>query len=84
MLATLGGHIVCVHMLLERGSKSDTGDRRNHTALHYAVSICMCVCRCTVCTVLEHHCMVRKLQESLKHIGVILPCRLIITFSILH
>ncbi len=40
MLATLGSHIDCVHMLLERGSNPDTGDRRSHTALHRAVSLC--------------------------------------------
>lgn len=40
MLATLGSHIDCVHMLLERGSNPDTGDRRSRTALHRAVSIC--------------------------------------------
>uniref|UniRef100_A0A673H6X5 Serine/threonine-protein phosphatase 6 regulatory ankyrin repeat subunit C-like n=1 Tax=Sinocyclocheilus rhinocerous TaxID=307959 RepID=A0A673H6X5_9TELE len=39
MLATLGSHIDCVHMLLERGSNPDTGDRRSRTALHRAVSL---------------------------------------------
>uniref|UniRef100_A0A8B9RJM5 Ankyrin repeat domain 52 n=1 Tax=Astyanax mexicanus TaxID=7994 RepID=A0A8B9RJM5_ASTMX len=37
MLATLGSHVDCVHMLLERGSKPDTGDKWSRTALHRAV-----------------------------------------------
>ncbi|KAI2644762.1 Serine/threonine-protein phosphatase 6 regulatory ankyrin repeat subunit C [Labeo rohita] len=41
MLATLGSHIDCVHMLLERGSNPDTGDRRSRTALHRALYWCM-------------------------------------------
>ncbi|XP_051532559.1 serine/threonine-protein phosphatase 6 regulatory ankyrin repeat subunit C-like isoform X2 [Myxocyprinus asiaticus] len=39
MLATLGCHIDCVHMLLERGSNPDTGDKRRCTALHRAAVI---------------------------------------------
>lgn len=46
MLATLGGHVDCVHMLLERGSKPDAGDRRSRNALHRAVSVFQCVCLC--------------------------------------
>ncbi|KAA0708087.1 Serine/threonine-protein phosphatase 6 regulatory ankyrin repeat subunit C [Triplophysa tibetana] len=39
MLATRGSNTDCVNMLLERGSKPDTGERRNHTALHYAAVV---------------------------------------------
>uniref|UniRef100_A0A8C2CNW8 Ankyrin repeat domain 52 n=1 Tax=Cyprinus carpio TaxID=7962 RepID=A0A8C2CNW8_CYPCA len=39
MLATLGSHTDCVHMLLERGSNPDTGDRRSRTALHRAAVV---------------------------------------------
>uniref|UniRef100_A0A672N4T3 Serine/threonine-protein phosphatase 6 regulatory ankyrin repeat subunit C n=1 Tax=Sinocyclocheilus grahami TaxID=75366 RepID=A0A672N4T3_SINGR len=34
MLAVLGGHTDCVHLLLERGACPDMGDRRGRTALH--------------------------------------------------
>uniref|UniRef100_W5L4P0 Ankyrin repeat domain 52 n=1 Tax=Astyanax mexicanus TaxID=7994 RepID=W5L4P0_ASTMX len=39
MLATLGSHVDCVHMLLERGSKPDTGDKWSRTALHRAAVV---------------------------------------------
>ncbi|KAL0157932.1 hypothetical protein M9458_046008, partial [Cirrhinus mrigala] len=34
MLAVLGGHTDCVHLLLERGACPDIRDRRGRTALH--------------------------------------------------
>ncbi|KAI7795433.1 putative serine/threonine-protein phosphatase 6 regulatory ankyrin repeat subunit C [Triplophysa rosa] len=39
MLATWDSNTDCVNMLLERGSNPDTGERRNHTALHYAAVV---------------------------------------------
>uniref|UniRef100_A0A6Q2XRB1 Ankyrin repeat domain 52 n=1 Tax=Esox lucius TaxID=8010 RepID=A0A6Q2XRB1_ESOLU len=36
MLAALGSHTDCVHILLEKGAGADTADRRGRTALHRA------------------------------------------------
>lgn len=47
MLAALGCHTDCVHILLEKGAKADAADKNGFTALHRAVSIfavCLCVC----------------------------------------
>uniref|UniRef100_A0A8C9V945 Ankyrin repeat domain 52a n=1 Tax=Scleropages formosus TaxID=113540 RepID=A0A8C9V945_SCLFO len=40
MLAVLGSHTGCVHVLLERGATADAGDKRGRTALHRAVMGC--------------------------------------------
>lgn len=40
MLAVLGGHTDCVHLLLERGACPDVKDRRGRTALHRGVRAC--------------------------------------------
>lgn len=45
MLAALGCHTDCVHILLEKGAKADTGDKKGFTALHRAV----CVLALLVC-----------------------------------
>lgn len=39
MMAALGGHTDCVHILLEKGAKADAADRKGFTALHRAVSV---------------------------------------------
>lgn len=39
MLAALGRHTDCVHILLEKGAKADAADKKGFTALHRAVSI---------------------------------------------
>lgn len=39
MLAVLGGHIDCVHLLLDQGACPDNRDRKGRTALHRAVSL---------------------------------------------
>ena len=44
MLAALGSHTESVHLLLERGATPDIGDKWSRTALHRAVSLCVCVC----------------------------------------
>lgn len=45
MLAVLGRHTDCVHILLEKGAKADAADKKGFTALHRAVSICYaCLC----------------------------------------
>lgn len=38
MLAALGSHTDCVHILLEKGAQADAADRKGRTALHRAVS----------------------------------------------
>lgn len=40
MLAALGGHTDCVHILLEKGAKADAADKKGFSALHRAVSVC--------------------------------------------
>lgn len=37
MLASLGRHTDCVHILLEKGAKADAADKKGFTALHRAV-----------------------------------------------
>lgn len=39
MLAALGSHTDCVHILLEKGAKADAADRKGFTALHIAVCV---------------------------------------------
>lgn len=39
MLAALGRHTDCVHILLEKGAKADAADKKGFTALHRAVSV---------------------------------------------
>lgn len=39
MLAALGCHTDCVHILLEKGAKADAADKKGFTALHRAVSV---------------------------------------------
>uniref|UniRef100_A0A673AYN2 Ankyrin repeat domain 52 n=1 Tax=Sphaeramia orbicularis TaxID=375764 RepID=A0A673AYN2_9TELE len=39
MLATLGRHIDCVHILLEKGAKADAADKKGFTALHRATML---------------------------------------------
>ncbi|XP_029007428.1 serine/threonine-protein phosphatase 6 regulatory ankyrin repeat subunit C-like [Betta splendens] len=39
MLAALGRHSDCVHILLEKGAKADAADKRGFTALHRAVML---------------------------------------------
>lgn len=39
MLAALGRHTDCVHILLEKGAKPDTADIKGFTALHRAVRV---------------------------------------------
>lgn len=39
MLAALGSHTDCVHILLEKGAKSDAADTKGFTALHRAVGV---------------------------------------------
>lgn len=41
MLAALGRHTDCVHILLEKGAKADAADKNGFTALHRAVSVCV-------------------------------------------
>lgn len=41
MLAALGCHTDCVHILLEKNAKPDAADKQGFTALHRAVSVCM-------------------------------------------
>lgn len=41
MLAALGRHTDCVHILLEKGAKADAADKKGFTALHRAVSVCL-------------------------------------------
>lgn len=43
MLAALGGHIDCVHILLEKGAKADAADTKGFTALHRAVCVFACL-----------------------------------------
>jgi len=38
MLAALGSHTDCVHILLEKGAGADCADKKGCTALHRAVS----------------------------------------------
>ena len=40
MLAALGSHTDCVHILLEKGASPDATDKKGRTALHRAVSNC--------------------------------------------
>lgn len=42
MLAALGGHTDCVHILLEKGAKCDAADKKGFTALHRAVGVFSC------------------------------------------
>uniref|UniRef100_H3BVT9 Ankyrin repeat domain 52 n=1 Tax=Tetraodon nigroviridis TaxID=99883 RepID=H3BVT9_TETNG len=51
MLAALGGHIDCVHILLEKGAKADAADTKGFTALHRAA---MLGCEGCVSALLEH------------------------------
>ncbi len=44
MLAALGCHTDCVHILLEKGAKADAADKMGFTALHRAVSVFVLVC----------------------------------------
>lgn len=46
MLAALGRHTDCVHILLEKGAKTDAADKKGFTALHRAVSVSVCECHC--------------------------------------
>ena len=39
MLAALGRHTDCVHILLEKGANADAADKKGFTALHRAVSV---------------------------------------------
>lgn len=39
MLAALGRHTDCVHILLEKGANADAADKKGFTALHRAVSL---------------------------------------------
>lgn len=39
MLAALGQHSDCVHILLEKGAKADAADKKGFTALHRAVRV---------------------------------------------
>lgn len=39
MLAALGSHTDCVHILLEKGAKADAADKKGSTALHRAVRV---------------------------------------------
>lgn len=39
MLAVLGHHTDCVHILLEKGAKADAADKKGFTALHRAVRL---------------------------------------------
>uniref|UniRef100_A0A673YDF4 Ankyrin repeat domain 52 n=1 Tax=Salmo trutta TaxID=8032 RepID=A0A673YDF4_SALTR len=39
MLAALGSHTDCVHILLEKGAGADTADKRGRTALHRAAAM---------------------------------------------
>ena len=39
MLAVLGSHTDCVHLLLEKGATADAGDKRGRTALHRGVRV---------------------------------------------
>lgn len=40
MLAALGRHTDCVHILLEKGATADAADKKGFTAFHRAVSTC--------------------------------------------
>uniref|UniRef100_A0A8C9U6X0 Ankyrin repeat domain 52a n=2 Tax=Scleropages formosus TaxID=113540 RepID=A0A8C9U6X0_SCLFO len=51
MLAVLGSHTGCVHVLLERGATADAGDKRGRTALHRAAVM---GCEDCVLALLEH------------------------------
>lgn len=42
MLAALGSHTDCIHILLEKGAEADAADKKGFTALHRAVSV-LCV-----------------------------------------
>lgn len=46
MLAALGRHTDCVHILLEKGAKADAADKKGFTALHRAVSVSVCKSYC--------------------------------------
>ena len=43
MLAALGCHTDCVHILLEKNANADAADKQGFTALHRVVSVCMAV-----------------------------------------
>lgn len=45
MLAALGGHTDCLHILLEKGAKADAADKTGFTALHRAVCLFASVCK---------------------------------------
>ncbi|KAJ3602376.1 hypothetical protein NHX12_030132 [Muraenolepis orangiensis] len=51
MLAALGSHTDCVHILLEKGAAADTADKKGCTALHRAAVMGSEGC---VCALLEH------------------------------
>ncbi|KAM7422340.1 hypothetical protein PAMA_010414 [Pampus argenteus] len=51
MLAALGRHTDCVHILLEKGAKPDAGDKKGFTALHRAAMLGSDDC---VSALLEH------------------------------
>lgn len=46
MLAALGSHTDCVHILLEKGAKCDAADKKGFTALHRAVGVFSCAENC--------------------------------------
>uniref|UniRef100_A0A668AB57 Ankyrin repeat domain 52 n=1 Tax=Myripristis murdjan TaxID=586833 RepID=A0A668AB57_9TELE len=51
MLAALGSHTDCVHILLEKGAQADAADRKGRTALHRAAMVGSEDC---ICALLEH------------------------------
>uniref|UniRef100_UPI003AAD9DCE serine/threonine-protein phosphatase 6 regulatory ankyrin repeat subunit C isoform X1 n=2 Tax=Centroberyx gerrardi TaxID=166262 RepID=UPI003AAD9DCE len=51
MLAALGSHTDCVHILLEKGAEADAADKKGRTALHRAAVMGSEDC---VCALLEH------------------------------
>ena len=53
MLASLGRHTDCVHILLEKGANADAADKKGFTALHRAVGVfAVCVCSVIYITIL--------------------------------
>lgn len=70
MLAALGCHTDCVHILLEKGAKADAGDKKGFTALHRAVCIYYVVCLC-ICVSYHYFTAVVKVNKTSINVPVV-------------